>query len=345
MKQIFVIQDYKGRFETKFTAVPYRSGFNKELIQACFMELGYEVRFLFFPEIDFRSNDLAGKIFLYCSSEDHDGFYKSYVEDIVLGLKTAGAIVIPDYAYLKAHNNKLFMELLRDISRQERLKNIRSHYFGSIEELGLKKELFEKDTFVIKPAMGAMSKGVSAELGFNRIVSHSKKISKTPFYLGIVKDYFRRFRHKDYTLDSRFRKKFIIQNMIEGLEGDWKILIYGDKYYPLKRKNRKNDFKASGGGLLSYERDLPDGLLTFARTVYESFCVPNLSIDVGFNGSEFYLIEFQALYFGTYTIEKSEFYFVPDKTDWKICEGSSILEQVYARSISMFISKVLDTGV
>jgi hypothetical protein len=341
MDSIFVVLDYKGRFETKFTANPYRSGFDKGLVQRYFLEYGYNVYFTTFPEIDFRDATLKGKIFLYSSSEDHDGFYKSYIEDIVMGLKLAGAIVIPNFIYLKAHNNKLFMEILRDVMGHDDLKGIRSHYFGTIEELKQRENGLNNQKVVIKPAMGAMSKGVASASLFREIYSHSKSISKTPTYLGELKDWFRKYKHKGYLKDSNYRKKFIVQNMVEGLDGDWKILIYGNKYYPLQRKNRENDFRASGGGRLSYLKELPEGLLSFAKTVYESFSVPNLSIDIAFDGSNYYLIEFQALYFGTYTIEKSEFYFTEKEDNWVIFEEKSILEQEYARSVSCFISKNL----
>lgn len=340
MKSIFIILDYKDRFETKFTAEPYRSGFNKDLVQKYFFEYGYEIQFIKFFDINFRNGQLKDKIFLYCSSEDQDGFYKSYIEDIILGLKLAGAIVIPDYLFLKAHNNKLFMEILRDIYGHNKLKNLKSYYFGTLEDLKLNKNLFESGRFVIKPAMGAMSKNVSCGSGFDEIFKQSKKISKTPFYLGEIKDFLRKFKYPGYVKDSKNRRKIIVQNMIGGLEEDWKILIYDDKYYPLKRKNRKNDFRASGGGLLSYARDLPDGLLSFAKTVYESFNGPNLSIDVGFNGKAFYLFEFQALYFGTYAIEKSEFYFMQGEHGWEIHEERSILEKEYARSVCAFIKRL-----
>ncbi|SDB81237.1 hypothetical protein SAMN05216323_100146 [Williamwhitmania taraxaci] len=340
MNAINIILDYKKRFETKYTAVPYRSGFDKDLLQHYFMEQGYAVCFTTFSEIDFRDEKLKGKVFLYSSSEDQDGFYKTYIEDMVLGLKLAGAIVVPDYIYLKAHNNKLFMEILRDTMGHESVKNIKSRYFGTLEDLQRSEDALNNLNCVIKPAMGAMSKGVSRGASFHEIYDHSKTISRAPFHVGEIKDWLRKFKHKGYIVDSKYRKKFIVQNMVEGLDGDWKILIYGDKYYPLNRKNRENDFRASGGGRLSYVKELPEGLLSFAKTVYESFNVPNLSIDVAFDGSGYYLIEFQALYFGTYTIEKSEFYFMRRDNEWGICEERSILEREYARSISAFVSKL-----
>jgi hypothetical protein len=341
MQNLFILLDYKDRFESKFTAIPYRSGFDKELLKRYFNDYGYEVNYFSFHEIDFRNFQYSREIFLFCSSEDRDGFYKSYIEDIVLGLKLSGAILIPDYIYLKAQNNKLFMEILRDIYGHESMKNIRTRYFGTLEDLIKQKNLLSTGGFVIKPSMGAMSEGVSSASDFNNIIRNTKKISRTRFFRDEVKDLIRRLRHKGYLPDSKFQRKFIVQEMIMNLAGDWKILIYAEKYYVLKRKNRKNDFRASGSGLLSYERHLPSGLLDFASLVYSSFKTPNLSIDVGFDKKTYFLIEFQSLYFGSYTMEHSDFYFIHEPNGWKMIEENSILEQEYARSISLYIQRNL----
>ena len=46
MKQIYLITDYQNRFGTKFTARPYRSGMDKEIIKREFTSLGYEAVFI-----------------------------------------------------------------------------------------------------------------------------------------------------------------------------------------------------------------------------------------------------------------------------------------------------------
>jgi hypothetical protein len=75
--------------------------------------------------------------------------------------------------------------------------------------------------------------------------------------------------------------------LIPGLENDWKILCFGDKFFVLRRANRDNDFRASGSGKFVFRRDLPKGMLEFALKVYLHLEVPNLSVDIAFNG-EFY---------------------------------------------------------
>jgi glutathione synthase/RimK-type ligase-like ATP-grasp enzyme len=320
MNKINIIVDYKNRFESKFTAEPYRSGFNKKLLQQYFNEFGFEVSYCTFPDIDFRNEEYKSQIFIYCSSEDTESLYKSYIEDVVLGLKLAGAVVIPDFQYLRAQNNKLFMEILRNLNSNKSLKKLHTRHFGSIEELKARKSELLQFPYVIKPAMGAMSEGVSCAYDFTTLIKNIKKISRSRNLFEETKDLIRRFRHRGYLPESRYRKKFILQEMIRNLSCDWKVLVFGEKFYVLKRLNRKHDFRASGSGLLFYERDLPKGLLDYAKTVFNSFNAPNLSIDLAFDGSEFYLIEFQSLYFGSYTLEHSDFYFHEDADGWKIVE-------------------------
>jgi hypothetical protein len=341
MNKINILLDYKNRFESKYSAIPYRSGFNLDLLSECFKKMEVTVSYFNYPDLDFRNKDYHSEVFLYCSSEDKDGFYKSYIEDLVFGLKMSGAIIIPDYIYLKAHNNKIFMEIIRDILLNQNTKTIESKYFGTIEELKKYNNYYNLGDYVVKPALGSMSKGVSQGKDFNETLLKSKNVSKSPLHSGEFIDFLRKYKYSGYIRDSRFRRKFLIQNKIRNLNGDWKVLVFWDKYYALKRKNRPNDFRASGSGQLSYCRELPDGLLSYAEQVYQNLNVPNLSIDIGFDGENFFLLEFQAFYFGTYTLEKSDFYFKNSESGWVICEGTSVIEEEYARSVCLYIKKYI----
>lgn len=55
-----------------------------------------------------RHNILNTSI-LNTSSEDNGYHYKDYIEDIILGLYLQGAILLPEYKYLRANNNKVYM--------------------------------------------------------------------------------------------------------------------------------------------------------------------------------------------------------------------------------------------
>ena len=115
MIEIIAFLDYKGHFGTKKTSWPPNSGMNLSLLQEVFLKSGFILRFEPFSSIDFKTNKYSGKYCLYTSSEDPGNYYKQFLENLVFGLKEKGAIIIPDYPYLLAHNNKVFMEILRDL--------------------------------------------------------------------------------------------------------------------------------------------------------------------------------------------------------------------------------------
>ena len=333
---IVLLVDYKAQFGSKYVAQPYRSGMDLGLLRSYLEEAGFRPEVLRLPEVDFRGRDWRGVPILYTSSEDEGGHYKSYIEDIVLGLELAGARVIPAFRLLRAHNNKVFMEILRDLVRTEDFSGIESHTFGTLEDWEARKrgpEGLPPDPTVIKPAAGALSRGVAMAAGESGLRTKILAISRTRNLRHDLWDLGRSLRRKGYVRESRNRKKFVVQNFVAGLDHDWKVLIYGDRYYAIRRDNRRNDFRASGGGRLVCERKLPAGLLDYAARVFRALEVPALSLDIGVVGDGFVLFEFQALYFGTYTLDHSEFHFVRREGRWTLIEGLSELERVYVESV------------
>jgi glutathione synthase/RimK-type ligase-like ATP-grasp enzyme len=341
MRDIFLLSDYKNRFGSSYNAKIYKGGMDHVKIQKYFNDSGFNAIFLNASKVDFKQNH-KNKLFLYTSSEDPDYLYKSFIEDIVLGLEVSGAIMIPSYKYLRANNNKVFMEILRDNQIIKSFSSIKSLYFGSYEDF-LKNFPKTNDTLVIKSSAGAGGTGVSKASGFTKIKSSSKKISSSKNFLKDLKDYLRTFKHKNYVPRSKNRKKFIVQNFINGLDNDWKILIYGEYYYVMYRPNKKNDFRASGSGHDNYiygdKTPIPSGLLTFAKSIYECFNVPNISLDIAYNGEDFFLIEFQALYFGSVCQVRANAYHQLINTDWTIVKEKLSLERVYVESVKYFINK------
>ena len=340
MIDLYILTDYKGYFGSKQKSEWYQSGMDLKRLQSLFKQEGFNPILKCFSSIDFRSESFQGKYVIYTSSEDPGYYYKDYIEDVIYALHYQGARVIPGFEFLRANNNKVFMELLRDLLPHKSIKNIRSLHYGTLEKMV---ESADKITFpvVIKAAKGAMSKGVYLANDINELKRKTKKISRTSFPFKVLWELKNYIKHKGkIKLSSRFREKFVAQNFVENLNGDWKVLVFGDKYYALERKNRKNDFRASGSGIFMFDEKINNDLLDFASDVFEKFNLPNLSLDIGFNGKEYFLIEFQALYFGTKTLENSPFYFVNDNLNWKIIKGKSDLEVEYVKSISSYIKKL-----
>jgi hypothetical protein len=326
MKKIFILTDYKEHFGSKHN-----------LLQKYFAEYDYETVFLNFAKVDFKEN-WKDKIVLYTSQEDHNYHYKSYIEDIIYGLELAGAIVIPKFKYLRANNNKVFMEILRDQLPLETAKTISSNHYGSLEEL--KNDINNIEfPVVLKTAAGAMSTGVSLANSKNELLKNAKNISRTKDIKNELWDLVRSIKHKGYIRESKYRSKFVIQNLIRNFTNDFKIIVYNNRFYFLYRDVRKDDFRASGSGKFYFKKEYPKGMLDFADKIFQSFDCPNISIDVCFDGENFHLIEFQFIYFGTTTIDKSEFYYKKKNNKFLLVKEKSILEKVYVESIVKYLEK------
>lgn len=333
---IYLVTDYKGKFGSKYTAVPYRSGFDKDLLVALFKSKGIEPVFINPSCTTFEGINYKDSVVLYTSQEDNGLFYKSFLEDFLYALTIEGAKIIPPFSLLKSHENKVFFEMLRTINGKSQLNSIKSRWFGTYEEFC---SVAASLTYpiVIKSFQGSMSKKVYLAQTETEALKKARKVSKTwNLYLKYW-DFIRSKRHKGYIKESFNRKKFIIQEFIPGLKSDFKVLIYGSKYYVINRLNKPGDFRASGQGNLSYIRTLPEGLLDFAETCFNQYNTPQASLDIAFDGIKYYLLEGQFVYFGTYTIEFSNYYFVREVDQWSCIEKKSVLEEVYVDSILEFL--------
>lgn len=202
-----------------------------------------------------------------------------------------------------------FLEILRDLHTLPEIKNLQSKRYGTYEDyLNGVGNLNEK-TFVLKSSHSSKSKGVFL-LDDQRKKTKLPKIISRTFSLQNLHYFIERLKTGNQPLPiSNHRRKFILQQYIDGLQGDYHVVVYGKKFYILYRKNRTDDFRASGSMKFNYDIELPTGLLDYAKKILESFNVPYIALDIGIKKGEFFLFEFQFLSFGQYTLEKSSFYY------------------------------------
>jgi len=342
MTAIYILIDYKKCFGNKYSAAPYQSGMDKTILSKLFLTYGFRAEFVPFSEVFEREMEFwTNKLVLYTSSEDNGLLYKSYAEDIVYALELTGAKLIPDFKFLKAHHNKVFMELLKKQYLESSIHTNRTYFFGTLEE-SIHKKHYIKYPVVFKQASGAMSKGVGIIKDAKEFEKVIKSISRTPKpFIHELKDRGREYKYKGYKKESFYRGKFILQEFIPNLKNDWKVLVFNDKYFIVKRRVRPNDFRASGGGLNSFgkESDTSPEVFDFAKKVYDLLDVPMLSLDVCFDGKQYYALEFQILYFGTSGVEKSKEYFVHANGSWELLSNNFKVEDLYVDAIIAYINK------
>ncbi len=338
MKKILLLCDYKNRYGSKDNARPYRSGMDKKLLSSLFETKGWATDYCKLSSVFER--ELEDQSVLYTSQEDIGYKYKDYIEDIVLYLGIVGARTIPDYRYLRANNNKVFMELLRkELFTSE--YQLESLCFGCLEEaLGCNTLGYP---VVVKAAKGASGTGVFLAKDKDSLAKYIKKVAATPNIKQDFRDVLRGLKHKDYQNESRYRERFILQKFLKGLQNDWKVYVFWDTTFVFYRPIlKKRVFKASGGGYDNYaygtDAKIPEGLLDFALNARRQLDVPNVSLDIAYDGSKFYLIEYQCLYFGTAGISRSRNLFKHSDGDWGVFENKETLESIYVHSIHEYLT-------
>ena len=339
--EIVLLTDYRNTFGSKYNALPYRSGMDISKLQYYFKENNIRVNVLSFNKVLYNDPYFKNRIVVYTSSEDINYYYKDYIEDVILGLKNSGALIIPDFEFLRANNNKVFMEILRNkyASKCPEI-NLKTNIYGTLEDL--KADLLKFNyPVVLKEPQGAMSDGVFLAKNCSQLLKKVKKISKTKTIKEFLREEIRHYIHKGYSKQSLHRNKFIVQEFLPGLRNDWKVLVFGSKYYIFFRPNRKNDFRASGSGNKSYlygsACPIPDGIFDYAQKIYHCLKVPTLSIDIAFSQGKFSLLEFQAVYFGSVGQVKSDGYFINRNRKWIFKKEKVELESLYCTSLLEFL--------
>lgn len=82
------------------------------------------------------------------------------------------------------------------------------------------------------------------------------------------------------------------QEYIPGNQADLRITVIGDCYaYGFWRNNRPNDFRASGSGLIDYERDIPEEQLRYCLDLNRKLGFDSMCYDILFKENDFVITE------------------------------------------------------
>lgn len=352
MKNLIILTGEDSGFHVSKEDLKYFTSMNVERIRTWFSDHDYQVKVCKFSELDVTAN-YKDTYVIYQTSEAPGGFYKRYIENLIYFLEMQEAVALPRFKYLKAHHDKVFMEYLRMKFHDEALKTVKSKCYGSWVDALNYNGAFPA---VIKQTSGSAGKKVYlvynrsdyqryvrkagknivadniADLLIYNIKNSIKKIIKT-FYPS-------KRNYVKYNTDP-VSNAVIVQNFIPGFNGDFRVLYFGGKYYSMHRENRKNDFRASGSGHFSdVAEDYVEGLLNFAQKLTLEIDFPIVGMDIGFDGQDYHLIEYQMIYFGTSALQRSSSWHEYHNDKWIRMHGKSILEDEFARSIDLFINSL-----
>ncbi len=315
---------------------------NTDLLVQILEKHGLDVEEHDFHEIVNKSLLWEDSIIFYTFSQREN--LRNYIKDIVFTLQKHNNQVIPSLELLLCHENKGYQECLKQILQ---IDNLPAYYFSSKRELTNYNLDFP---YVLKTIEGSNGKGVFLVKNINELLKTIAQIEPRMSlndrldllrrkYLRVAKSFpgYDSFdNRKDLTQYSDYIKQekcFVLQKFIPDLQFDYRVIIMGEHYYVTKRLVRSHDFRASGAKRFTFDFQASDALLDFARSIYNKFQSPCLSIDVGEANGEFYLFEFQALHFGINAIVRGKGYYELTNRGWEFKAEKTIFEHELAMAM------------
>lgn len=272
-------------------------------------------------------------IVVYTSSEEDN--IRLYLKDVMYFIKQK-CTILPNYNILLSHENKGFQELYRS---ELGFGNLKGHYFFDIDDSVLPMPK------VLKTISGAGSNGVYLVKDESDILDIKKKYFDVSTKRKLIKLQRRlRLRRQAFAIyNYRYKgfNRFVEQKFVPNLKNDYKILVFGDRYYCVERKIRKNDFRASGSGLLKFVKP-PEAVLDFAKDIFEKLENPYASLDIAYSDKGCHLIEYQGTDFGPVALLNSSYRYLSSTNGWKKEKHNQDLEENYAYALNKFISEKYD---
>jgi glutathione synthase/RimK-type ligase-like ATP-grasp enzyme len=99
------------------------------------------------------------------------------------------------------------------------------------------------------------------------------------------------------------------QEYIPDNKADLRITVIGDSLaYGYWRNNRPNDFRASGSGLLDYEREIPHELLSYCMKINSDLKFDSMCYDIIFSRDSFVITEMSYNYIADYLFKDPGYY-------------------------------------
>lgn len=276
--------------------------------------------------IKFKDDD----ILIYTSSPNEA--IRTFLKNSLFYVKDKVKL-IPSFELLMAHEDKGFQEVLK---KQKHIGDLEGRYIFDIDNHSLS---FPK---VLKTAQGAGSSGVFLAKNKRGLKEIKKNFFSKDLKRRLINTQRRiklnRSEYKIYSYSKKVFTPFIEQDFIPNLKHDFKVLVFGNRYFVLKRSIRKNDFRASGSGNFEFIEP-PQEVLDYAKEISKVLDNPYLSLDIAQSDMGCHLIELQGTNFGPYTLLNASYRYVYKDNQWVKEENCRDLEINYAYALNYYLGK------
>lgn len=343
-KKIVLITGNKGFFGQTRKAW---NSMDAALIKARLDECNYEICEYTHHEVANLKTPIENAIIFYSFSQKSN--IRAFLKDLIRYLDNGTNFIIPSYDLLKCHEDKGYQELYK---KRLCIVGLRGYYFTCFDDL------FDYSLdfpLVLKPTKGSNAKGVKLLHSKEDLIKEATKLQMITFkdkidlfrrkYLRPKKNYpeYPNYSNRndliEYIPYIRKEQNFILQEYIPNLDFDFRVLVFHDKYFVMKRHAQKGDFRASGTKYFDFDFDIDEKLLEYAKEIHEKIDNPFLSMDICPYKDGYAILEFQASHFGISAFMKSKHYYRFANNQWQRFPASSVIEYEIADALIKYIEQ------
>ncbi|MFO7652743.1 MAG: hypothetical protein R6X25_02870 [Candidatus Krumholzibacteriia bacterium] len=330
--ELILLTDYRGALRQKQQTW---ESLDTGRVAAGLRSAGITVRELRYEQVVNEPVILSGATIHYTSTQDPG--YRGFVDDVLYALSLDNRLV-PHYPIFRCHEDKGFQELWK---RRLGIPSLDWRYLAT--DRGTRRYV-EDMSFpaVFKSAGGYQSRGVRLARDRDDLSRTVRRFNR-PRGLAVYRlkrlikrHVLKRRYHPEMYEECVHTGGWVLQEFVPDVPGDWKILVFADRLFALRRLSRPGDFRASGSGRFSFDEP-PARVLDLASEVCARLDVPMLSADIIDGPAGCRLVEFQGVHFGTYTLDLAPHHYRRDGGGWTRVEGASVLEDEYARSLARYL--------
>lgn len=320
-----------------------------ELLCSELTRLGYDVRKSRYHNYCNSLYDLNNEIVLYSFSQISN--IRSYIKDLMWHLHQRGNILLPSFQLLQCHENKGYQEILK---KELGIDQPRGWYLSNLNALD---DYALSFPLVLKTIEGSNARGVflvNSKDEIRKIVAGLTGTNSPWERLDLLRRrYFRRSKKfpgwdgfdpltdlQQYSDYIKPQMRFVLQEFVPGLDSDYRVIVFWDRYYVSRRLTHKGDWRASGTKLFTFSREVPEPLLDHAATLHRMLPSPLLGMDLGWHQGKPYLFEFQASHMGMSTVTRNTGYFVQNEQGWGYEDRRLSLEEELARAIDLYLQNM-----
>jgi glutathione synthase/RimK-type ligase-like ATP-grasp enzyme len=319
-------------------AIPTEKSLDTESLKTELRSSGYEVSLMNLEDLANLDEENTEGNAIYLIGSHQNPEIKNYINDVV-SIKSGSKLnFLPRPELILAHENKGVQCLL---GKRYKLQLPQQDYLYNAKE--------PESRTVIKHVSGAGSKMVFIAEDNN---NYSARLFLSGLTLLTIRDvlyYIKSFvktkiRWKHFSTDYiNFNKRYfrhVRQKFIKSPGYDFKVLVFFDRVYVLRREERTGDFRASGSGKFTFERPSNE-LVRFALDLRRQIDTPYVSLDLILGDEKYECIEFQCVHFGPYTQQFAPHYYTIENNELVEHANSFSTEASYSYAIATYISSQL----